>query len=253
MRSIILAAGKGTRLNKLTQEIPKCLVKIKGKSLIEYQLSIFNNFKFKDIILIAGYKYKKLKFLSKKIVLNKSYDRTNMLYSLYCALKYINGDVLISYGDSVFDKSIIKKIINSNSNICVASDANWKKYWKSRYKNPLLDLETFKVDQNNNVTSLGDKPKSFEEINGQYIGLIKLSSKGSEIFKKELEYYFKKGSVNNKNFNDAFLTDFLQVLISKGYEIKSESIYGNYIEIDTIQDIDSLITQERVKSFKKNI
>ena len=115
MRSIILAAGKGTRLKKLTKDIPKCLVKIKGKSLIEYQLFVFdNNFEFKDIILIGGYKYEKLKFLSKKIVLNKNFNQTNMLYSLFCALDYIEGELLISYGDSVFDNSIIKKILNSN-------------------------------------------------------------------------------------------------------------------------------------------
>ena len=252
MRSIILAAGKGTRLKKLTKDIPKCLVKIKGKSLIEYQLFIFdNNFEFKDIILIGGYKYEKLKFLSKKIVLNKNFNRTNMLYSLFCALDYIEGELLISYGDSIFDNSIIKNIINSNENICIASDYNWKKYWESRYENPLLDLETFIVDESNNITSIGEKPTSYDDIQGQYIGLIKLSAVGSQIFRNELIYLHKKGFVNNKKFKDAYLTDFIQELIVKGYNIKSLEVKGNYVEIDTIEDIESPITQERIKSFLK--
>ena len=53
MKSIILAAGKGTRLKELTKSKPKCLVKIQGKSIIEYQLEIFDNFKFDEILLVA--------------------------------------------------------------------------------------------------------------------------------------------------------------------------------------------------------
>ena len=65
MKSIILAAGKGTRLKELTKSKPKCLVKIQGKSIIEYQLEIFDNFKFDEILLVAGYKSKKLNYLNK--------------------------------------------------------------------------------------------------------------------------------------------------------------------------------------------
>jgi L-glutamine-phosphate cytidylyltransferase len=253
MKSLILAAGKGARLKELTKNIPKCLVKIQQKSLIEYQLEVFESFQFKEVILIAGYKSEKLKFLSKKTIINKNYDKTNMLYSLYCALDEIKGDLLISYGDSVFDKAIIERIINSDSEINIASDSNWKSYWESRYVNPLSDLETYKINSDGNVLSLGEKPTNFSQIEGQYIGLIKLSKKGSEIFKKELVYFHNKGVVNKKSFNDAYLTDFLQALILKGYRIKSQQVSGNYIEIDTIEDIESPITQNRIKSFNKKL
>ena len=174
-----------------------------------------------------------------------------MLYSLYCAINEIEGDLLISYGDSVFDKSIVQKIICSDSEICLASDANWKDYWESRYIDPLSDLETFIVDNKSNITNIGEKPKSYDQIEGQYIGLIKLSKKGSEIFKKELIHFHNMGLINEKAFNNAFLTDFLQALILKGYKIKSQKVYGNYVEIDTIEDIESLITQKRINSFNK--
>lgn len=249
MKSIILAAGKGTRLKELTKSKPKCLVKIQGKSIIEYQLEIFDNFKFDEILLVAGYKSKKLNYLNKKIIINKDFDNTNMLYSLYCAIDEIKDDIMISYGDSIFENSIIKKLINCKSDICIASDANWKNYWDSRYLDPLTDLETYKVDKDENLTNIGDKPVNYSQIDGQYIGLIRLSKEGSEIFKKELIHFSNVGFINNKPFNNAFLTDFLQALVLKGYSIKSQKIYGNYVEIDTIEDIESPITQERVKSF----
>ena len=251
MKILILAAGKGTRLKELTRDNPKCLVKLDGKSIIQYQLDIFKNFNVEDIVLIAGYKSEKLEFLSKKIILNKKYDITNMLYSLFCAIDEIKGDVLISYGDSVFDNSIIEKMINCDSDISVASDANWRNYWDSRYINPLTDLETYKTNKEGYITNIGEKPESYSQIDGQYIGLIKLTSIGSEIFKKELIHFHKKGLINKKSFNDAFLTDFVQALILRGYKIKSQEIFGNYIEIDTIDDIESPITQKRINSFKK--
>ena len=251
MKILILAAGKGTRLKELTRDNPKCLVKLDGKSIIQYQLDIFKNFNVEDIVLIAGYKSEKLEFLSKKIILNKKYDITNMLYSLFCAIDEIKGDVLISYGDSVFDNSIIEKMINCDSDISVASDANWRNYWDSRYINPLTDLETYKTNKEGYITNIGEKPESYSQIDGQYIGLIKLTSIGSEIFKKELIHFHKKGLINKKSFNDAFLTDFVQALILRGYKIKSQEIFGNYIEIDTIDDIESPITQKRINSFMK--
>ena len=251
MKILILAAGKGSRLKELTRDNPKCLVKLNGKSIIQYQLDIFNNFKVEDIVLVAGYKSEKLKFLSKKIILNKKFDITNMLYSLFCAIDEIKGEVLITYGDSIFDNSIIEKMVHCETDITVASDANWRTYWDSRYSDPLTDLETFKTDMEGNLTNIGEKPESYSQINGQYIGLIKLTKTGSEIFKKELIHFYKEGVVNEKSFNDAFLTDFLQALILKDYKIKSQEVLGNYIEIDTIDDIESKITKRRVKEFNQ--
>ena len=249
MKSIILAAGKGTRLGELTFNKPKCLVKLEGTPILEYQLEIFEMCGINDITLVAGYKKNKLDYLSKEIILNLKFNSTNMLYSLYCALDKIKGDVLISYGDSVFDKSIINKMILSKNDISIASDLRWKEYWKSRYLDPLSDLETFKVNNNGFIELLGEKAFSYDQIEGQYIGLIRLNSNGSKTFSKELKYFFSKKIVNKKPFKDAYLTDFLQALIIKDIKLKAVGVSGNYIEIDTVEDLESTITKQRVLTF----
>ena len=249
MKSIILAAGKGTRLGELTSNNPKCLVKLNGIPLLEYQLKIFEECEIHEIIIVAGYKSNKLNYLSKNIILNSKFNSTNMLYSLYCALDKINGDVLISYGDSVFDKSIVENMIHSKEDISVASDLRWKEYWSSRYIDPLSDLESFKVNDKGYIEQLGEKASSFDQIQGQYIGFIRLNSKGAQIFRRELKYFFTKKIINEKLFKDAYLTDFLQALITKGIKLKAIEIEGNYIEIDTIEDLESIITKQRVLTF----
>ena len=249
MKSIILASGKGTRLGKLTLNNPKCLVKLNGTPILEYQLKILEKCGIQDITLVAGYKNNKLNYLSKAIILNTKFNDTNMLYSLYCALDKIEGEVLISYGDSVFDKSIIDKMILSKDDISVASDLRWKEYWNSRYSDPLSDLETFKVNDSGYIEELGEKALSLDQIEGQYIGLIRLNSNGAKIFKKELKYFFTKKMINKKLFKDAYLTYFLQALIFKDIKLKAIEIEGNYIEIDTIEDLESIITKKRVLTF----
>jgi L-glutamine-phosphate cytidylyltransferase len=251
MKSIILAAGKGSRLMPLTKNIPKCLVEINGKSIIEHQLSVLKNFNLDEINLITGYRSNKLNYLQCKKIFNSKFDSTNMLYSLSCASNILDDEILISYGDSIYDNKIIRKIIDCKLDICVASDINWKRYWESRYENPLDDLETFVKDSQDRIISLGSKPKNYSQINGQYIGLIKLSKKGAVIFKDKLNDYKLFGIVNSKPFEKAYITDFIQQLIYDKVKIFSVSISSDYVEIDTVEDLKSKMTVERVERISK--
>jgi len=250
MKSIILAAGRGTRLKPLTNNIPKCLVKVHDKALIEYHLAVLNKFNFDDIILVTGHESSKLDYLNCKKLLNPNYESTNMLYSLFCAIEEFDDDLIISYGDSVYDYEIINRVISSNKDICVASDQNWREYWESRYEDPLNDLETFICDSSKKIISLGAKPKDYSEINGQYIGLLKFSKKGALEVKKQIMKCFNKNEVNYKKFNDAYLTDFIQELISRKIEIYSVPITSKYIEIDDMDDLNSNMTQQRLRIMK---
>lgn len=249
MKTIILAAGKGTRLKPLTDDKPKCLVPILGKPIIEHQLEIFKNIFQKKSIVVSGYKTEKLNYLNTDLIINDEFDKTNMLYSLYCAKKELNGEVLISYGDSIYSKNIIESILKCKSDICISIDKDWKSYWDSRYEDPLSDLETLRLNDEGNIIEIGNIPNSYKQIEGQYIGLIKLSKKGSEIFSREVSNSRKKKDVNGKPFNGAYLTDFLSDLIKLRYELKANPIHGGYVEIDTEEDLKSEITLKRVKEF----
>ena len=85
MEIIYLAAGRGTRLKKKTSLIPKCLVKIDKKSIIDHNLNFLR--KFKKINIVVGYKYKKIlrKFKNQKFnfIRNHNYKKTNMVESTF--------------------------------------------------------------------------------------------------------------------------------------------------------------------------
>ncbi len=240
---LIVAAGQGTRLRPLTNEMPKCMVKFKNKSIIRYILDTAKHCGIEDIAIINGYKSKVLeKYLeSEKLnfFTNKNYDKTNMVSSLFSAEKFMNDDLIISYADIIYKKEILQKLINSKDNFSVVVDRKWKELWSIRMENPLTDAETLKI-KNGNIIEIGKKAYSYEEIEGQYIGLIKISKK---IVNKVIRFYHnldKDGSYDGKNFDNMFMTSFIQMIIDNLLNVTPVFIDGGWIELDSLDDLEKL-------------
>ena len=235
---IILAAGKGSRLYPFTKSIPKCLVTYKKKPILNYQLKIFKKLKLKNIYLISGYKSKKI--INKNIikVKNRSYKTTNMIYSLFRLKKLFNGkeDILISYGDIIYKENVLSKLIKNKDNLSTVVDVKWYKYWKKRMQNPLLDAESLVLDKKKFIVDIGRKVKSLKKIQGQYIGLTKISKNISiDVLKIWKNLY--KSKKNTKYVNNLYFTDFFRILIKKQYPIKAVLVKRGWLEFDTKKDL----------------
>ena len=93
MNVIILAAGKGERLKPLTNETPKCLVKLFGKSLLDWQIETFRKLGISDITIITGYKNESINYSNTKKIVNARFDSTNMVETLFCAKDELKNDL----------------------------------------------------------------------------------------------------------------------------------------------------------------
>lgn len=118
MNAIILAAGMGTRLRPLTEDIPKCLVKVNGIPMVERQILLLQERGVFDITLVAGYKKDKLEYLEKKynvcISLNEKYDQYNNIFSLYSVLDKF-ADTYVLEGDVWLQQNCIRTDLESSS------------------------------------------------------------------------------------------------------------------------------------------
>ena len=242
MNVIILAAGEGNRLKPLTNDTPKCLVKLFGKSLLDWQLDLFQNLHINDITIVKGYLQEKINFTNVNYFENKNYETTNMIETLFCAREKISDTTIISYGDIIYEKSVIKKLINNDDDISLIIEKNWSDYWNLRSDNPLADLESLSIDSENNITSIGQKIDNIDNVQGQYIGLMKFQNKGSEILKSfydKCKVHGKNGKnylKTNKIFEKSYMTDLLQGLIDEGYKIRAIPINNGWLELDTYDD-----------------
>ncbi|MFH1423808.1 MAG: sugar phosphate nucleotidyltransferase, partial [Candidatus Nealsonbacteria bacterium] len=103
-KAIIIAAGMGKRLNPLTGDIPKCLLKIGDKTIMERQLEALRLCGITDSTVIRGYQGNKINFAGIKYYENTNYQNNNILNSLFCAEPEMNGDFIASYSDILYDK-----------------------------------------------------------------------------------------------------------------------------------------------------
>mgnify|MGYP001216991793 CR=1 FL=1 len=231
---IILAAGQGTRLRPYTNSIPKGLVKFRNVSLINRQIEILKNDGINEIFIIGGYKYHLLKELKCKLLINKNYKKTNMVRTLFEAKKLFNDDcdLLISYSDIIYQSNIIENLKETQGDIVVISDKGWEKLWSKRMKNYHEDVESFKTSSDGLIKEIGKKIKNQNEIEAQYIGLIKIS-KGKQ--KEILDIYNK--SFSESNYDNLDMTSFLQHLIDLNFNLKPAFISNGWLEFDSTKDL----------------
>ena len=97
MKAIILAAGEGKRLRPLTENIPKCMVKLFGKSILERQVNLFKNCGVNEICVVRGYNKEKINLSDLKYYFNKKFDITNMVETLFCAKDEFNERCFQNY------------------------------------------------------------------------------------------------------------------------------------------------------------
>lgn len=239
LKVIFLAAGGGTRLGKITEEIPKPLIDINGIPMIERQIRLFHNNHITNIIVITG--VKKEKFTNKKIsyIHDLEHNSHDQLGSLMAAKEMINGEVIILFADLLFDEDILNQILESKAEIGVAVEKNWEKSYLERPDRDQVSKVSIKEGK---ITSLSEKytTKNAEKI-VEFLGIIKLSSNGSKKLVKKYEELEKK---HKGEFNDATslslakLTDLLNEMVKSNIEVKPIFINGKWCEVDTPNDLE---------------
>jgi len=123
MKAIILASGVGRRLRPLTDRYPKSLLRVGGKTLIDYQLEALAKHGICDIVITTGHLGKKLEdhvrktgAASVQFVHNPEYERTNYIYSLWLTKDLVDDDIVLLHGDLIFDSVLIQKLLEARGN-----------------------------------------------------------------------------------------------------------------------------------------
>lgn len=248
MNAIILAAGFGSRLMPLTKHQPKCMVEYKNKKIIAYEIEALKSAGVDEIAVVGGYLNGVLKdYLSsyeiKHFFINPKYDKSNMVYTFFCAKDFMlkcieeKQDLIVSYADIVYFKDSVKRLMEAKEELAIVVDKSWRELWSKRFANPLEDAETLKI-QKGFITELGKKAKSYDEIEAQYTGLFKFSHS----FLLEVIDFYENLNPNilydNKDFENMYMTSFLQALIEKYNNAKAVEIEGNWCEIDFLSDLE---------------
>jgi len=246
---IIIAAGLGSRLKNYTDNLPKCMLDFGGKTLLQQQIEAFKTCGLNKISVIRGFKKEKINYPNLTYFENKEYKNNNILNSLLCAEEALKGHVIVSYSDILFEKEVVERLMQSEQDISIVVDIDWRDYYINRKEHPINEAENVVFDANNKVVEIGKIHTGKFDVHGEFIGMMKFSPKGSEIFKKHFhrakELYWNKPYQRAKIFQKAYLTDIIQDMSDLGVQIHCVIIERGWKEIDTVEDY-----KNALKSFK---
>jgi choline kinase len=176
MKAIVLAAGRGSRMKTLTEDRPKCFVKIRGRTLLERQLAALHGAGITEVGVVRGYRGDAFDGLGLSLFDNEHWQGTNMVSSLRCADQWLGQfDCIVSYSDIFYGVDTVKRLASSTAPLAIAFDPQWRWLWSRRFADPLTDAETLGLDGAGRIVDIGHRPKSYEEIGGQYMGLLRFT------------------------------------------------------------------------------
>jgi len=243
MKAIIIAAGIGSRLGELTKDLPKPLIDVNGKSILERQIELFKKFGIEEIIIIRGPHKDKFTFDQVRYVDDIDIHHHDLLGSLMAAEKEMCDDIIISYGDIIFEEQILSQIFNSPEQTSLAIDYNWEKNYCDKSDN-LLNKVSVVTLENELITNIGyyENFKNYQNLTfGEFIGLMKLSKSSALQFIKKYNILKEKhlGKFHDSPSIDfGIVTDMINELLKNKIKFSATKISGKWCEIDTLQDLE---------------
>lgn len=233
MKAVILAAGRGNRMGGLTDQIPKCLVKLGGTPLLHWQIAALRRAGIDEIAVVKGYNGAKIDRRDLHYFENDRWERTNMVMSLVCATSWLESDsCLVSYADIVYHYRIVERLAVAKGDVTITYDREWLKLWKMRFADPLADAETFRVDRDGRLVEIGGKTTKVEDIQGQYMGLLKFTPRGWEGISDYLE------SISPEERDRLDMTSLIRRLLGRGMAIDTVAVDGGWCEVDSANDLE---------------
>ena len=250
MKGIIIAAGSATRLRPLTEHLPKCMLKINGKPIMQNMIELFRNNGIKDISAIRGWKKENINFPNVAYFENTDFWNNNILHSLMFAREKLeeaakaDEEVVISYSDIWYNDSVLKELLRNKNDMAAVVDTDWRDYYDGRTNHPISEAENIVLDDKKRIVKIGKNiftesiPKDQQ---GEFIGLWKFSAKGIEIFLGHFDRLNKTLKMtepyqNTKEWQKSYITDIFQEMIDKGENVYAALIQKNWKEFDTAQD-----------------
>ncbi len=248
--AVILAAGFEPQLMPLISDRPKAMLDIKGRSIMERQVELLRSCGIQAISVVRGYRKEQIALPGLRYFDNDRFADAYILRSLFAAEEALRGRALVLYGDILFDRNVLTRLLDSPADISVVMDRAWTDLARQQIEPvpvgtelivtkepPIVGRRFLPLNEPGTVVRIGQGIPALEAC-GEFIGMLLFSARGMERFRSAYNE-FCAGSSNGcglPSADKASVTDLLQMLIDQGEHVASVDIHKGWLEIDTFDD-----------------
>ncbi|GMV39674.1 MAG: hypothetical protein AMXMBFR64_13900 [Myxococcales bacterium] len=247
--AIILAAGYEKQLGALIEDRPKSMLDVRGKTIIQRQVEALNAANIKNIAVVRGYKKEMIDLPNIRTYDNEDFAEGGELGSLFSAAPELKGRVLVLYGDILFDRSIVEKLLKSPDDVTIVADRAWRDTRVGRQggrpdlvaekQAPPAGIRYLAEDATTEVEAIGASLDP-EAATGEFIGMMMLTDaacrKVEQVYREVMDKAPAGRFHEAESLRRASLTDLLQELIHRGETVGAVGIYKGWMEVDTFED-----------------
>lgn len=247
VRAIILAAGASEHLGPLTADKPVCMLDVKGRSILERQVEVLNQYGIKDISVVRGYKKAAVKLPNIKTYDNDDYASSGELASLFAAREQLRGRVVILYGDVLFDGAVLEKALRSEASIACVVDRSWPEHLgqgAGKGRPDLVRLDAVSP-QNARHLNLDSAPQLTQVARGidpkqadaEFVGLMTLDAKACRAALALWDEMCASSAPFHeaRSFRCADISDLLTELLQREQAITAVEIYKGWMDVDSFE------------------
>ena len=240
MTPIIIGAGRGSRLQAMTDHQPKCFVPIGQRRILDWALEAFEQAGLGAPVFIGGYRIERIRedYPDLTCCHNAGWRHNNILLSLMHAEPYMDSGFICAYSDILFRDSILDDALEHPGDIVLCVDTHWRDRYADRTQHPEDDAEKVKTEGDRVLRVHRDIPSA--EADGEYIGVARFSPRGARIFREHFhrarEQFAGRPWREARVFEKAYLIHLFQDMIERGVQIDMVTTHGDYLEIDTEED-----------------
>lgn len=225
MQAIIMAAGKGSRLGSLTENMPKSLLEVKGRTLLDINIAMLHRYGIWDITIVTGFQDAKFIEATKDIpgitlVYNPFYEFTNVIGSYYMGMKQLHDDFVYIHADTICDLEIFDELLRADGDVVLPVDTK------------PCDDEAMKVRIKGVRIVEITKQMPVDVAAGEFIGIAKIKKNVIEDINNSTI-----GLLRDKVFTSYFEGALQRVLDMKKYDVRMIETKGRFWgEVDFLED-----------------
>ncbi len=260
VNAVVLAAGSGKAVGPIGAELPKAMLALKGKSILERQVATLNAVNIKDIAVVRGFAAEKIDLPNLRYYENAEYETTGEAVSLLKAAAELaapakKGDgvgrrSLILYGDILFDRALVEKLLQADADVAILVDRTLEHAKDQLADKPRLDLVQLASPPQAGPRALSseDLPSvkrigqtlPINEAHAEFVGMIMVTEAGArkllDVYQRALETGAGKKFHEANDPKRASLTDVLQALVESKTDVKAVETFKGWMEVDTFED-----------------